>query len=95
MKNPRLFWGTFVFVGVLVISCITYISYAKNTVFPEDCNYGVMSCIEVKKHWYDEEIKYRDCDKVYCRKSPLVEEKWNNLPYDVYTDETNETPLEP
>lgn len=48
-----------------------------------------------KKHWYDSKIEYRECDKVYCRKSPLVKENWNNLPYDVYTDETNETPLEP
>ena len=50
--------------------------------------------MEAKKHWYDNKIEYRECDKVYCRKSPLVEEKWNNIPYGVQVIEPNEI-LEP
>ena len=94
MYNPKLFWGAYVFIGVLIASCFIVVSHIRTTVYPEDCVHGVISCMEAKKHWYDSKIEYRECDKVYCRKSPLVEEKRNNIHYDVQVIEPNEI-LEP
>lgn len=81
MYNTKKFLISFIIGVIVVLSLVAGILYQMNTKKEEDCKYGRMYCIQVKKTFLSDKLEQKECEKVYCRKNLPKVEPYNNKPY--------------